>query len=117
MLRWDAQGTREGSPAGLHRAADLVRHGIADLVFPRAKVAVFLDGCFWHGCPVHFRKPKTNVGYWDAKIEGNRRRDAEVDAELDAADWIVIRVWEHEDMPSAAVTIAQAVRTRRGSSW
>jgi DNA mismatch endonuclease (patch repair protein) len=84
----------------------------ADLIFPRAKIAIFLDGCFWHGCPHHFRRPITNAEYWDAKISGNRQRDSEVDTQLAAAGWLVIRVWEHEDMASAADSIAQAVRSR-----
>ncbi len=68
----------------------------ADLVFRRRRVAVFVDGCFWHGCPDHFVLPRTNVDYWTAKIDGNRARDAETDALLAGAGWTVIRVWEHE---------------------
>jgi DNA mismatch endonuclease (patch repair protein) len=74
----------------------------ADIVFTRAKVAVFLDGCFWHGCPLHFRAPSTNAGYWQAKIAGNRARDASTGALLEAAGWIVVRVWEHEPADEAA---------------
>jgi DNA mismatch endonuclease, patch repair protein len=68
----------------------------ADLVFRRSRVAVFVDGCFWHGCPDHFVLPRTNVDYWTAKIDRNRARDAETDALLADAGWIVVRVWEHE---------------------
>jgi DNA mismatch endonuclease (patch repair protein) len=68
----------------------------ADLVFRRRRVAVFVDGCFWHGCPDHFVLPRTNVDYWTAKIDGNRARDAQTDALLAGAGWTVIRVWEHE---------------------
>src|SRR6476661_4110970 len=68
----------------------------ADLVFRRRRVAVFVDGCFWHGCPDHFVLPRTNVDYWTAKIDRNRARDAETDALLADAGWIVVRVWEHE---------------------
>jgi DNA mismatch endonuclease, patch repair protein len=74
--------------AGLRRSADLV--------FRRPRVAVFVDGCFWHGCPDHFVLPRTNVDYWTAKIDRNRARDAETDALLADAGWIVVRVWEHE---------------------
>ena len=82
----------------------------ADVVFTRAKVAVFLDGCFWHGCDEHFVLPRTNRPYWQDKIENNRHRDAETNALLAAAGWTVIRVWEHEDLDQAARAIADLVR-------
>ena len=69
----------------------------ADIVFRKARVAVFLDGCFWHGCPEHYRQPSTNTRYWSDKVEGNRRRDLETDACLAEAGWTVLRHWEHED--------------------
>lgn len=59
------------------------------------RIAVFIDGCFWHGCPRHYRKPKTNKRYWHPKIENNRRRDRKVSRELRKAGWDVIRIWEH----------------------
>jgi DNA mismatch endonuclease (patch repair protein) len=69
----------------------------ADLVFTRAKVAVFLDGCFWHGCPEHHRPAKgSTASFWNDKIAGNRRRDLDTDHRLQAAGWEVVRVWEHE---------------------
>lgn len=80
----------------------------ADVVFTRAKVAVFVDGCFWHGCPEHATWPKTNADFWRAKIEGNRRRDRDTDARLRAEGWRVVRVWEHED-PAAAAGRVHAV--------
>lgn len=82
----------------------------ADIVFSRAKVAVFLDGCFWHGCPEHHRPAKRNTEFWDTKIKGNIDRDANTDALLRKAGWRVIRVWEHEDPAVAAERIAAAVR-------
>ncbi|MFD0850889.1 very short patch repair endonuclease [Actinomadura adrarensis] len=85
----------------------------ADLVFTRAKVAVFLDGCFWHGCPQHHTKARTNADYWAEKVVRNRERDAETDQVLDDAGWQVIRVWEHEDPIQAATKIAEIVRSRR----
>lgn len=88
----------------------------ADLVFPRAKVAVFLDGCFWHGCPVHFRSPATNAAYWTAKIGGNRARDASTTALLEAAGWLVVRVWEHEPAPDAARRVAATLVLRRAGN-
>lgn len=85
----------------------------ADLVFTRAKVAVFLDGCFWHGCPEHHTTSRTNAAYWADKIERNLARDAETNQMLTSAGWSVIRVWEHEDPETAAKHVAQLVLSRR----
>jgi DNA mismatch endonuclease (patch repair protein) len=79
-----------------------------DVVFPGAKVAVFVDGCFWHGCPHHGRQPKANSGYWSAKIALNQDRDRRQTAMLAAAGWTVLRVWEHEPADEAARAIADA---------
>jgi DNA mismatch endonuclease (patch repair protein) len=84
----------------------------ADLVFTRARVAVFVDGCFWHGCPRHYTPPRTNSAYWSPKIARNKERDARVSAELRAAGWAVIRLWEHEDVTLAAHLVETAVRAR-----
>ena len=84
----------------------------ADLVFTRAHVAVFVDGCFWHGCPDHFSLPATNTEYWTAKITGNSARDRETDRLLGEAGWTVVRVWEHELALEAATQIAGSVRER-----
>jgi DNA mismatch endonuclease (patch repair protein) len=84
----------------------------ADLVFTRAKVAVFVDGCFWHGCPDHFVPPRTNVEYWEAKIGRNRERDVETDGLLADAGWTVIRVWEHEN-PHRGAERVRAVLAQR----
>jgi DNA mismatch endonuclease (patch repair protein) len=81
----------------------------ADLVFPRKRVVVFLDGCFWHGCPAHFRMPLTHVEYWEAKIGSNKARDAVLDMQLGEAGWVVIRVWAHEDPSDAAERIRRAI--------
>jgi DNA mismatch endonuclease (patch repair protein) len=82
------------------------------LVFPKARVVVFIDGCFWHGCPTHYRPSKKNADFWSRKIEGNRHRDRETDHRLERAGWKVIRVWEHEDPLQAATRIAELVRMR-----
>jgi DNA mismatch endonuclease (patch repair protein) len=87
----------------------------ADIVFFRAKVSVFVDGCFWHGCPSHGTWPKSNAEWWKAKIEANRRRDAETNELFTQSGWAVIRVWEHEDQEEAAARIAEIVRTRLAS--
>jgi DNA mismatch endonuclease (patch repair protein) len=85
----------------------------ADLVFTRAKVAVFLDGCFWHGCPDHHTKSATNAAYWADKVERNRARDRETDALLEVEGWTVVRIWEHENPHEAALKIQSIVRARR----
>lgn len=85
----------------------------ADVVFGPSRVAVFMHGCFWHGCPEHYHRPGTNVEYWSAKVERNRTRDADTTARLKAAGWLPIVVWEHEDPVKAAGRIARRVRTRR----
>lgn len=85
----------------------------ADVLFPRAKVAVFVDSCFWHGCPEHGTWPKANASWWRQKIEKNRERDADTNARLIAADWLPIRVWEHEDLDEAVDRIEADLRRRR----
>lgn len=87
----------------------------ADIVFRSARVAVFVDGCFWHGCPDHLTWPRANSGWWKAKIEANRRRDAETNRVLEAADWKVIRIWTHEDLATAADRIANIVAVRQAT--
>ncbi|MFI7125727.1 very short patch repair endonuclease [Nonomuraea sp. NPDC050153] len=82
----------------------------ADLVFTKAKVAVFMDGCFWHGCPDHHTKSATNAAYWADKVRRNRERDAETDQLLAEAGWTVVRIWEHEDPFSSAGKVAERVR-------
>jgi DNA mismatch endonuclease (patch repair protein) len=81
----------------------------ADLVFCGRRVAVFVDGCFWHGCPDHRRIPKTNTEWWKTKIERNTRRDRDTDRRLSEAGWVVVRIWEHEDPGQAAALVAQAL--------
>ncbi|MCE5181522.1 MAG: very short patch repair endonuclease [Betaproteobacteria bacterium] len=70
--------------------------GSPDLVLPNAKVAIFVDGCFWYGCPIHGSQPKTNVEFWQTKIARNRERDRQVDKKLVFLGWRVIRLWQHE---------------------
>jgi len=85
----------------------------ADLVFRPVKVAVFVDGCFWHGCPEHYVLPKTNQDYWREKIGRNVQRDRETDARLSEAGWLVLRFWEHEPPERCAEAVCAAVRSRR----
>ena len=70
--------------------------GKPDFVFPKQKLAVFVDGCFWHGCPIHATQPKTNAKFWREKIARNQARDRLVTRTLRRAGWRVLRVWEHE---------------------
>ncbi len=83
-----------------------------DLVFSRHRVAVFVDGCFWHGCPDHGRQPRANPEYWGPKLRRNADRDARVDSALREDGWAVVRVWEHED-PVKATNLVKAALTRR----
>lgn len=75
--------------------------GRPDFVFPRMKVAVFVDGCFWHGCDKHLKWPRSNAHFWRKKILGNRARDVHVTRKIRSMGWAVIRVWEHEIRHSA----------------
>jgi DNA mismatch endonuclease, patch repair protein len=84
----------------------------ADIVFARAKVAVFCDGCYWHGCPDHGSWPKANAAWWRAKIQMTRARDIDTTSRLKQAGWLVIRVWEHEPAAEAAKRIAGSIRER-----
>lgn len=86
-----------------------------DVLFPRQHVAVFVDGCFWHGCPLHLAWPKANAAWWQAKIEGNQARDRRVDAGLTGTGWSVVRVWEHEAPEHAADTIHRIVNSSAGA--
>ncbi|MGD0091247.1 MAG: very short patch repair endonuclease [Planctomycetota bacterium] len=83
-----------------HRIVGWRRHlplpGRPDFAFPESKVAVFVDGCFWHGCPKHFRLPKSNKPYWKAKVTRNSARDRIVTRELRSRGWTVLRIWQHE---------------------
>lgn len=87
----------------------------ADVAFTRQRIAVFVDGCFWHGCPEHFVEPKSNVDYWRPKIAANRVRDARVSNELAMAGWTVLRFWEHEPPASVSHRIAKEVEASRSS--
>lgn len=81
-----------------------------DLVFAGRRVAVFLDGCFWHSCPIHRSAPATNREWWAAKLRANADRDERHRRELEGAGWTVLRFWEHEDPATVAAEIAAAVR-------
>ena len=82
---------------------------VADVVFPTERIAVFLDGCYWHRCPAHGTQPTTNGVYWTAKLNRNVDRDTLVNAELRSAGWTVLRIWEHVPPAEAARRIASAL--------
>lgn len=84
-----------------------------DIVFGPSKVAVEVRGCFWHGCPQHHRPAKTNAAFWSDKIAGNIERDRQKEAALADAGWLVIVVWEHDDVQAAAMKVVEAVYARR----
>jgi DNA mismatch endonuclease (patch repair protein) len=88
----------------------------ADVVFTSARVAVFVDGCFWHRCPNHGTNPKANAEWWAAKLDANWTRDRDTDARLTKAGWDVVRVWEHEAPADAAARIAAHVRSKASPS-
>lgn len=83
------------------------------MVFRPTKVAVFIDGCYWHGCPEHYVPPKTNPGYWSGKVAGNVARDRDTDHRLIEAGWAVLRFWEHESPEECASTVLRVVLDRR----
>lgn len=82
-------------------------------MFPGAKLAVFVDGCFWHGCPQHHSVSKTNAEYWAEKVAANEARDRETDRLLEAAGWNIVRIWEHVPPREAADLIEKCVRDLR----
>lgn len=87
-----------------------------DIVFPGSKLAVFIDGCFWHNCPLHGRRPGRNVDYWQWKIGRNVQRDAENNAALSSAGWHVLRIWEHTDPLAAAAMVEARLISLRGGA-
>jgi DNA mismatch endonuclease, patch repair protein len=84
----------------------------ADLLFSRAKVAVFVDGCYWHACPIHGTKPRANAAWWAEKLARNVERDRDTDRRLERLGWTTLRFWEHEDPAVAAARVSEVVRAR-----
>jgi DNA mismatch endonuclease (patch repair protein) len=104
---------RRGLRYRTHRRPERLIRRTADIVFPAARVAVFIHGCWWHGCPDHATLPKVNTDWWRAKLHANRDRDADTRSRLSDLGWRVIEVWEHESPPDAAQRIEKAVVARR----
>jgi DNA mismatch endonuclease, patch repair protein len=88
--------------------------GRPDLVFPRPRVAVFIDGCQWHGCPEHYVRPRSNEAFWTAKLAQNVSRDRRQTAQLEAGDWRVIRVWEHDIRRDPKLSAERVISVLRG---
>ena len=108
---------RELHRLGLRYRVDLrTLPGTPDIALTRARVAIFVDGCFWHRCPDHGTAPKNNSGWWASKLDGNVARDRRKDAQLKDLGWTVVRVWEHENPGVAAAVILRIWRERIGCS-
>lgn len=95
---------RAGGPRGIR----------TDIAFTRLRLAIFVDGCFWHGCPIHGRVPRANHDYWRAKLGRNSERDARNNETLEAVGWSVLRFWEHDPVDEAVATIVRGVRRGEG---
>ncbi|MFE3180877.1 very short patch repair endonuclease [Streptomyces violascens] len=125
--RMSRQGSRDTAPelavrkllhaAGLRYRVNVPVPGMPrrtiDIAFGRAKIAVFMDGCFWHGCPQHATQPKANAEWWRAKLDKNRARDHETTAHLEAAGWTVLRYWEHATPAEVAAEVKGIVDRKK----
>jgi DNA mismatch endonuclease (patch repair protein) len=103
---------REGLRFRVH--LDLRANGVRvkpDIVFPRSRLAVMVDGCFWHSCPIHGTRPMSNRGYWNLKLARNLARDGRVDAALTGSGWSVLRIWEHVAVEEAGILVHSALAT------
>lgn len=102
---------------GYRYRIDLCREGTRiDIAFVNLKLAVFCDGCFWHGCPAHGTRAKHNSDYWDRKIAENVKRDCRLRSRLRRAGWKVIRVWEHDSLDRAIDRVARALDQRQAQA-
>jgi DNA mismatch endonuclease (patch repair protein) len=95
-----------------YRVPELPRCTI-DVAFTRGKVAVFVDGCFWHSCPDHATRPRSNASWWETKLARNIERDRKVDAHLHGLGWTVLRFWEHEDPSAACARVLECLAKAR----
>lgn len=98
-----------------YRVPGLPRRSV-DVAFTRARLAVFVDGCFWHGCPEHGTSPHTNSEWWTWKIQRNKDRDTDTNERLGELGWAVVRVWEHEDPEVAADRVLRTVEAQKSRS-
>lgn len=103
---------------GLRYRVNLAVVGVrADIVFRSARVAVFVDGCFWHGCPDHYSKPRVNSAFWESKLMSNVERDIRQTAKLESAGWRVLRFWEHQVRNNLMEVTADVSRAALDASW
>lgn len=93
-----------------------LRRRTIDIAFTRWRVAVFLDGCFWHGCPLHGTDPRSNSTWWKQKIDANRARDLDTDEHLSTLGWTSVRIWEHEDLHAACDRVLDVLIEARAQS-
>jgi DNA mismatch endonuclease (patch repair protein) len=101
--------------AGLrYRVHDRALPGTPDIVFPRARLAIFIDGCFWHGCSEHGVLPKNNREWWREKLTINRERDQRKDEGLKSIGWLPLHFWEHEDVDAMVPVVVELWRQRTG---
>ena len=98
-----------------HRPEPSLRR-TADIVFTKQRVAVFIDGCYWHACPEHRTLARSNAAYWSDKLARNVARDADTTARLQESGWEVLRFWEHEDPADVAATVVSVVRALSGGA-
>lgn len=106
-----ARGLRYRKDYPIRAEGRLIR---PDIAFTRWKLAVFLDGCFWHGCPEHSRPPKSNIDYWSGKLASNTARDRLQTQILERSGWKVIRLWTHVALPEAVARVEEVLTTARG---
>lgn len=106
---------KEGFRYRLHYPVPGERRRTIDIAFPKVKIAIFIDGCFWHGCSKHRKIPKSNYEWWKTKIEGNRVRDKDTDRKLRSDGWTVLRYWEHVPVNVVISKIEEAILMRRSS--
>jgi DNA mismatch endonuclease (patch repair protein) len=125
--RMSRQGSRDTAPevavrkllhaSGLRYRVNVpvpgMRRRTIDIAFGPAKVAIFLDGCFWHGCPEHATRPKSNAEWWRTKLDRNMARDLETTAHLEAQGWTVLRFWEHQSVSGIAAQVTETVLSHR----
>ena len=102
--------------AGLRYRVHVRIPGSPDIVFRRQKIAVFVDGCFWHGCPIHYKRPTSNQPFWDNKLRENMERDERVDRSLIDDGWVVLHYWEHEINSSLELCANEIVQLVRNMS-
>lgn len=104
------RGLRYFTSHGYSRLTKTRLPGSPDILFPSARLAVFVDGCFWHGCPIHYTAPDSNSEFWRRKLQQNRDRDRRVTEQLETQGWTVLRVWEHDVQGDGLVEVVDSIQ-------